>query len=39
MMLKQLIKIHHCGLSGGVASFVIRSAMKNIASSTAMIGI
>jgi len=38
-LLKQSIKIHCCGYSGGVAAYIIRSAMKkNIASSTAKIG-
>ena len=36
-VLQHLVKIHHCGQSGGVAAYVIRSAMKNITSSTAII--
>ena len=36
-MLKHLVKIHHFGQFSGVATYVIRSAMKNIASSTAII--
>jgi len=38
-MLKPMVKIHHCGKSGGVTAYIIRSAIKNITSSTAIIRI
>ena len=41
LLLKQSessVKIHRCGQFGGVVTYIIRSAMKNIVSSTVTIG-